>query len=630
MARCKTPLLIALFLSVICLALTQTASAEALSIEIAGEIRAVLDKPESPQIELGQPILLNRELLPGFYRKRDYLPAWIGDLGINAAAMRMLDILRSAGREGLCSDDYHLETIEPLVALEADYRRHGVLYDVSYMARLDLLFTDAFLLYADHLMEGRVDPKEVHVGWRARPRKADLTRLLAFALDNGRLAEVLDGLVPPHAGYLRLRQALEEYRRSSALGGWPVVPAGPVLRPGGDDPRLPLLRRRLVLSGDLKVPGEPEGQGYDSSTEEAVRLFQRRHGLAADGVVGPRTLAALNVPVEKRIRQIEINLERWRWLPKALGRRYLWVNIADFRLELIEEEKEVLSMSVVVGTSFRRTPVFSARMTYLEFAPYWNVPPTILREDKLPLIKADPDWVGRHHYEIIRWRNGRELPVDPEGVPWTEIKAWTFPGVLRQKPGPWNPLGRVKFIFPNRFSVYLHDTPDRYLFDRGVRSFSSGCIRIERPLDLAQYLLEGMWDCERLLEALESPVPVQVDLPAPLPVHILYWTAWVDEAGRVQFRDDLYWRDLDLDLALQERSRRSEKVLQPTEGDDRSDGRADRGEEKDEQDPGHAVSPPAAQGGHVLADPFQVLDGGGGDERLDQAGDHAGADGRIK
>jgi len=525
-----------------------------LSLQVAGEVRTILESAEAPRIVLGRVLLLNADLLPDFYRGRDYLPAWVDDLGLTATAWSLLDLLRSADAEGLCPEEYHLARIDPLVELAADYRRYGILFDPSYMARLDLLLSDAFFLYAGHLIEGRVDPSEVHEGWRSRPRKVDLVKLLGYALQEGRLAPVLADLPPPHSGYRLLRAELEAYRRLSALGGWPQVPTGAVLHPGDSDPRLPLLRRRLQVTGDLAVADDAVGELFDPATVAALKVFQLRHGLDDDGVLGEKTLAALNVPVEARIRQIELNLERWRWLPKDLGERHVEVNAADFRLTLSEQERVVMTMPVVVGTAYRKTPVFSARMTHLIFAPYWNVPPTILREDKLPRIKADPSYVQRHHFEILRGAEGEQDLVDPIGIPWHKVSADSFPGQLRQKPGPWNPLGRVKFMLPNSFDVYLHDTPDKHLFGRDARTFSSGCIRIQRPLDLAQFLLaEQGWDCDRLLVAMGRRTSLRVDLKRSLPVHILYWTAWVDTTGRLEFREDIYLRDLDLDLALARR-----------------------------------------------------------------------------
>lgn len=531
-----------------------SAPAAPLSLQVAGEIRSVLDREGVPRFVLGREMLLNADLLPGFYRTRGYAPAWVDDHGLTVAGRQLLDLLRSADVEGLCPEEYHLAQIEPLVELEADYRRYGILFDPVYMARLDLLLTDAFLLYAAHLVEGRVDPTEVHEGWRARPRRFDLARLLSHALIGDQVGPVLADLAPPHQGYLLLREELERYRRISALGGWPAIPAGPVLRAGDTDPRLPWLRLRLLAGGDLLEHDAAGGELFDKETATALVRFQHRHGLDGDGVLGPKTLAALNVPVEARIRQIELNLERWRWLPKDLGERHILVNIAGFQLTVVEGEQTVMTMPVVVGTAYRKTPVFSARVNHLVFAPYWNVPPTILREDKLPKIKADPGYVQRQHFEIVHGTEEQPTFLDPWKIPWRRVTAATFPGQLRQKPGPWNPLGRVKFMFPNAFDVYLHDTPEKHLFGRDARSFSSGCIRIQRPLDLARYLLKAQgWGRNRILAAMARSTPLRVDLIRSIPVHVLYWTAWVDSEGILQFRDDIYLRDLDLDRALNRR-----------------------------------------------------------------------------
>ncbi len=561
------------------------ASAEDLTarVRLAIEQQISAHQP-APSLILGEKVLALQTALPQFYAAREYRPAWLDGRGLKKEGLALVDTLRGAAEEGLCPEDYHLVYLESLIRLFEDYRKFDLPPDPAWLTQFDILLSDALFGYASHLIQGRVDPAEVHEGWRANPRKADLSKLLRYALENDRLATVLADLVPPHAGYLRLKSALERLRVLSAMGGWKEVPAGPMLRPGMSDPRLPMLRQRLWAGGDLvppvdwSEPGSPDavdeifaalvdGQTapqsesvalvdvadprYDPVTVAAMRRFQRRHGLSPDGVLGPKTLAELNTSVEARIRQVELNLERWRWLPKSLGKTHLLVNSADFRLEVVEEDKTVLTMPVVVGTGYRKTPVFSAHMTYLEFAPYWFVPPTILREDKLPIIRSNPGWLRRHHYEIVPWGADAAETIDPREIDWRTMRAEKFPGVLRMQPGPWNPLGRVKFMFPNRYSVYLHDTPDRHLFNRNVRSFSSGCIRIERPLDLAQYLLENEgWGCDALIDKMNGATPSRVELRRPVPVHILYWTAWVDEGGTVNFRDDLYQRDLDLDLAL--------------------------------------------------------------------------------
>jgi murein L,D-transpeptidase YcbB/YkuD len=360
-------------------------------------------------------------------------------------------------------------------------------------------------------------------------------------------------LAPGSSLYVQLRDYLALYRQLAAEGGWPQIPAGRTVRPDEEDWRIPWLRRHLARVGDLDeslVTGAPI---LDPETAAALRRFQGRHGLTGDGVFGPQTLAELNVSVEERIRQIEINMERSRWLSGDPGDHYLMVNIADFTLTVVEKGEAVLSMAVVVGTPFRRTPVFSTRLSYLIFSPSWNVPVSILRKDKLPLIKSDIKYLAAHHYQIVAWKDFPNRLLDPESLDWEGITADNFPGLLRQEPGPWNALGRVKFMLPDSFNIYLHDSPDRHLFERKTRIFSSGCIRIERPFDLAAYLLRNRedWDEKRIRQAMASGKPQRVDLREHLPVHILYRTAWVDGQGRLQFRRDVYGRDKDLYVALE-------------------------------------------------------------------------------
>jgi murein L,D-transpeptidase YcbB/YkuD len=529
---------------------TVVATAAASDLSLAAALRLALQERFPLPYTVAANPSLPEAALQQFYLERDDEPAWFTPAGLVPEAAILTDRLSAAADEGLCPEVYLLPEIEELQKYAADAQRHRLLEDQHRLARLDLLLSEAFLTYAAHLIHGRVDPAAVHGDWQANLRQVDLAGLLEFALAEERMETILDDLVPPHPGYRDLRRALADYRRISALGGWETLPAGATLRPGDFDPRVPALRLRLVQSGDL---GEEAGTEtlYEETTAASLRNFQRRHGLPADGVLGPSTLEELNRPVEERIRQLEVNLERWRWLPKTLGNRYLQVNIADLTLSAVDNGHTVLSMPVVVGNAYRQTPVFSASLQYLIFAPFWHVPPTIFRVDKLPRLRTDPDYLEKHHFEVVT-ADGRQSLLPLEGIDWKEVRAESFPGVLRQAPGPWNPLGRVKFIFPNPFAVYLHDTPDRHLFAAEVRTFSSGCIRVERPLDLARVLLQEQrqWDRARLLAAMEADEPRRIDLVRPWPIHILYFTAWADEEGRVNFRRDLYWRDLALEEAL--------------------------------------------------------------------------------
>jgi murein L,D-transpeptidase YcbB/YkuD len=268
--------------------------------------------------------------------------------------------------------------------------------------------------------------------------------------------------------------------------------------------------------------------------------------------VGTRTLRALNVPVEKRIRQIELNLERWRWLPQNMGNPYIMVNIAGYGLEVVENETPVLTMKIVVGTAFQKTPVFSGKMTYIEMNPFWNVPHSIATEETLKKIRENPDFFTKENMKVFTAGQDGEA-VNPASIDWSQHSQNNFPYRLRQEPGPRNPLGRIKFMFPNKHSVYLHDTSDPQLFRKERRGYSHGCIRIEKPMDMAEFVMRGSkdWSREKVAAVLKTKVTTVAYLPKPIPVHILYFTAWGNGDGTVHFLEDIYRRDERLDRALQ-------------------------------------------------------------------------------
>jgi murein L,D-transpeptidase YcbB/YkuD len=356
---------------------------------------------------------------------------------------------------------------------------------------------------------------------------------------------------PSNPIYRRLRRVLAEYSDMAARGGWPQVPVGPSLKPGMAGPRVSALRLRLMASGDLTIESTAS-KVYDAALVQAVERFQARHGLETDGVVGAKTLQALNVPVEQRIEQILINMERWRWMPDDLGDRYILVNLAGFELDVVEYGSTALEMRIVVGKTYLSTPVFSGRMTYLDFNPYWTVPPSIAQKDILPKIQADPGYLESDGMRVFDGWGEEASELDPATVDWASVDATLLRFKFRQDPGPKNALGRVKFMFPNEFEVYLHDTPSRGLFQRTVRTFSSGCIRVERPLELAEYLLhdDPSWTRTRIDSVIAAGKPMRVVLPAPIPVHLTYSTVWFGEGGTVHFRDDIYGRDALIAQAL--------------------------------------------------------------------------------
>jgi len=340
-----------------------------------------------------------------------------------------------------------------------------------------------------------------------------------------------------------LEKALAQYRQLAAQGGWPQVPVGPALREGDQDERLHFLKERLVASGDLAAP-LVQGDLFDGLLKEAVQRFQARHGLATDGVVGAKTMTELNVPISKRVRQLAVSLERCQPLPSLLEPRHILVNIADFTLKLYEDGKLRLSMPVIVGKTYRQTPVFTGNITSLVLNPSWEVPHSIATKDLLPKIKKNPGYLSQSHFQIFRgWKSSEE--INPATIDWGNLSPSRFPYRLRQEPGPANALGQVKFLFPNPYDVYLHDTPSRALFQQNSRTFSSGCIRLARPLDLAVYLLQGtsLGSMEALTAAISREKTLTVAIPSPIPVHIAYMTAWVDREGIIQFRPDIYNRD---------------------------------------------------------------------------------------
>jgi len=470
--------------------------------------------------------------LPSFYLRREDAPAWISNGRPSRCAAEVVAALHAAPEDGLDGMDYHLVAIDSLMASAGD-------------PDLELLLTDAYLTFGSHLLQGRVNPATLEPEWLANRRQVDMATELETMLEQGDPDASLDALRPSQPGYRALKEMLARLRRVEVEGGWGTVPGGATLHPGDSDARVPALRRRLRASGDLTGRTPADTLLFDEDLADGVRHFQQRHGLEADANVGRETLAALDVPVEERIAQITVNMERWRWLPNDLGRRHIRVNIADYRVEVWNDGAVALEMRAVVGREYRETPMFSAPMTYLVLSPYWHVPPRIAALDKLPEIKRNPGYLASMKMTLFDQATNEQ--VEPASVDWSTMTGAEFNRRfrIRQDPGPLNALGNVKFMFPNRHNVYLHDTPSRELFARTTRAFSSGCIRIEKPLELADYLLAGdpKWTPERIRAVIAQGRETTVWLSEPVPVHVLYWTAFLGEDGAVDFRPDLYGRD---------------------------------------------------------------------------------------
>ncbi len=518
---------------------------------VQGDLRGRI-QDASPPIRVDGEVILASVVLPRFYRERDFAPAWVGEdgpLNLTAALVAALD---GAAGHGLDPGDYHANRIRRLLTRLSAARGIGTPPDPRMLADLDLMCTDGFLLLGAHLAWGKVSPETIEPTWTVARRQADLAGVLDMALASGEVAESLESLAPANESYQSLRRALESFSRDAGKPVLPKVAGVAMLRPGSRGQAVERLKARLAALGYLPGAVPEENPLFGPEIQGAVTRFQRDNGLTADGLAGPMTLEAVNADPVDRARTIALNLERWRWLPRNLGGRYIVVNITDFSLRVVEAGQEVMAMRAIVGMPFRKTPVFSARMTYMVLAPYWNVPPKIAVQDKLPLIRKDPAWLSENRMQVFAGWGEEMRKVDPATVNWRAFTAKNFPFHLRQDPGPNNALGSMKFMFPNKYNVYIHDTPAHDLFEKTQRAFSSGCIRIHEPMKLALYLLRSdpEWSEEAIRVVVAGGEQTIVSLPEPLPVHILYWTAVVQEDGKVVFRSDIYGRDEELARAL--------------------------------------------------------------------------------
>ncbi len=482
------------------------------------------------------------ELVAKYFEAQQFQPAWQDPAKLDQL-VASIDDLRN---DGLDPNDYHLEALQ---SYRLDVRMKSPL-TLQDRADLELLATDAFMLGLYHVYLGKVDPVKLSSQWNfsQRPTLSFDEGLQRFSarLAAGEIREAFDGARPAHVWYQRGRESLKQYRAIAAAGGWPTLADGPTLKPGMSDARIPVLRKRLEITKDLlpapaNVAAVDPGL-YDATLEQGVKAFQERHGLAADGAIGPGTRAAMNVPVAERIDQIRINLERGRWTLHEIKGEFVLVDVAGFYVSYFRNDEPIWTSRVVVGKDQRETPIFRSKITYVVFNPTWTIPPGILVKDKLPVLKRNPGALKAMNIRVLD-RSGRE--VNPYSVNWNQYGPSRLPPYqFVQDPGPNNALGLVKVMFPNPYLVYLHDSPAKSLYEQDQRTFSSGCIRVQKPFELAELVLnDPQWNQQSIDAVIATKQTRTVNLKSPVPVLILYWTAQPRPDGQVTFRNDVYGRD---------------------------------------------------------------------------------------
>lgn len=479
------------------------------------------------------------EKLNEMYRGNGLQPFWVHDGRPDSRAADILAVLEGAESHGLDPASYFTDKI----------RQYWDSKDTTGLVRLDILLTMGMVRYVADQREGRIEPRQVDpvLFETARDAEVDWNALLQAAFAAPDMNAFLEQQAPPLLQYRRLREKLSEYRQIDAEGGWPLIPDGETLKPGEEDQRVAIVRQRLVATKELPTK-DMASTLFDESLAEAVKRFQARHNLKPDGVIGKQTMAAMNVPVADRIEQIVINMERYRWLKRFNDDRLVVVNIAGFRAAAGKPGAFDLTMPVIVGKAYHATPVFSEMIKYVEFNPYWNLPASIARTETLPKLKQDPLYLQKHNMRIFQgWEEGAP-ELDSTSMDWSKISERDMNRYrVRQDPGPNNALGTLKIMFPNKYSVYLHDTPAHGLFKQEQRAFSHGCIRMSRPAEMAAWVLGGEeqgWNLEKVNGIIKKRERQVVVLDEPIPVYILYRTAFVNpEDDALYFYEDIYERD---------------------------------------------------------------------------------------
>lgn len=482
-----------------------------------------------------------------FYDARNFDEVWSESGVLTELAYEIRFEIRQAKFDGLNPNEYHLKLIDAFFSTFEANKKSGNVNDPSELADVDLLLSDAFFQLASHLERGKVDPSMLQSTWEIsrKPQKVNYSELLTKAVSAEDIRRNLEVLYPNFTIYKRGREvirSLDEKRKVDSLD-WKPVKIDKTIKVGESHNAVPFIRQRLQFWGYLAAYSPSDPKLYDSIMYQGVKEFQQKNGMEPDGALGKNSIAGINLSPTDLMNRAAVNLERLRWLPDTLKEaEMILVNIANYRLDYINKLDTVFSSRVIVGKQYHASPIFSAPMSYIVFSPYWNIPTSITRNEIIPAVRKNPNYLNQKNMEVV---TGSGRPVDPASINWS---SKSFPYMIRQKPGGSNSLGLVKFMFPNKHSVYIHDTPAKSLFEREERALSHGCIRLENPADFAKILLSDTpeWTPEKINEAMHQSSERIVNLNRKIPVVLLYLTFWADSKGQAHFRQDIYDRDAEI------------------------------------------------------------------------------------
>lgn len=552
-----------LFFTLACLILLGQAFAQQSNGEngISAFIRSSLEtsspdqRPEAMGTELYSSVVIHQ-----FYGERSFQPAWIRDGRISEIAYEMRYEIGQSKFDGLNPSDYHFEVLNEYFSKFEAAKKQGKSLSNPELAAVDVLLTDAFIMLGSHLSLGKLDPENLKTDWNIQRNATELSldMRLNEALGGAGIRKTLQTLYPSFIIYRKMRDGLRELYDDverfdkRPFAQWKPLNTEKSIKPDESSPMMSEIRKRLYFWGYVDAYETVEDKVYDAELAEGIKKLQRRHGMEPDGVIGQGTIQALNQTPEMLIRTAAVNLERLRWLPDTLkDSELILVNTANFQLDFLHNRDTVFTSKVIVGKSYHATPQFSAEMSYIVFSPTWTVPTSITRTEIIPAVKKNRNYLASKNMKLLNSSGG---VVNPASIDWAKVNPKTFPYTVRQEPGESNALGLAKFMFPNKHSVYIHDTPSRSLFEREDRALSHGCIRIQRPFDFAKFLLshDPTWTDERIQQSMRQSKEVTVKLNRKIPVAIIYMTYWANGGGEMFFRKDIYGRDAEIAKALKE------------------------------------------------------------------------------